>query len=230
MHPIFLTSPLITVIIGPLVVFATCKRSHEKTLAPAQTRSSSHQPQHHFVPQCLPAATKSHRAHIHLQFLLGDTEKHGRNLRRCVPKTILTLPFCSHFRRFLCSAPLLQKLQPNFSLHLWVRGAWKSSARPSVTFFFQLFFCGWKTYLPVGSRVGRIWPVAIFLLEKSHGDVGTLETSWGALSSRVFLNLTCEVPANKQGQIPVMPLRVVAPGTCHSVGLHFSASVGTVFF
>lgn len=95
---------------------------------------------------------------------------------------------------------------------------------------FSAFFCGWKTYLPVGGRVGRIWPVAIFLLEKSHGDVGTLETSWSALSSRVFLNLTCEVPANKQGQIPVMPLWVVAPGTRHSVGLHFSTSVGTVFF
>lgn len=229
MHPIFLTSPIITAIIGPLVVFAACKQSHAMTVAPAQTRSSSHQPRHRFIPQCLPAAPKLHRAISISSFFLvtlksvdviyGDVCQRQFSCYQSVPISEGSSPqllYCKSYSQtshYTSGYQEHENLQPGL---LW----------PS---FFS-FFCGWKTYLPVRGRVGRIWPVALFLLEKSHGDVGTLETSWSALSSRVFLNLTCEVRANKQGQIPVMPLRVVAPGARHSVGLHFSASVGTVFF
>lgn len=93
------------------------------------------------LPSTVPTScSKSQRARIHLHLLLSDAEKRGRSLRRGVPKTILVLPDCSLFRRLLCSAPVLQKLQPNFSLRLRVPVAGKSSAGPSVTFFFQLFF------------------------------------------------------------------------------------------
>lgn len=141
------------------------------------------------------SCSESQRARIY--FLLSDTEKHGHSLRGGVPKTVLVLPDCSRFRRLLHSAPVLQKLQPNFSLCLWVPVAGKPSAQPSMTFF-SAFFVGGR-YLPVRGRVGRIWSVAFFLLEKSHGDAGTPETSWRAPSSKVFLNLACQKTGTDPG-------------------------------
>lgn len=224
MHPIFLTSPIITAIIGLLVVFAACEQSHAALLSPSTNRLQQ-PPSPTPLPSTVPTTcSESQRARIHLQFLLSNTKKRGCSLQRGVPKTILVLADCSCFRRLLHSVPVLQKLQASFSLCLWVAAAGKSSAQPSATFF-SAFFCGWKTYLPGCGRVGRICPVALSLLEKSHGDVGTPDTSWHAPSSSVLLNLTCQVPANKQVQAQVMPLRAVAPGTRHSACQHFSAGV-----
>lgn len=84
-------------------------------------------------------------------------------------------------------------------------------------------------YLPLLGRVERIWPMVLFLPE-SHGDGGIPVTSRCAPSLRVFLNLICQVSANKQGQIQVMPLRAVALGTYHSVCQHFSVGAGSVIF
>lgn len=48
--------------------------------------------------------------------------------------------------------------------------------------------------------------MALFLLEESHGDADTPENSWHVPGSRVFLTLTCQVPANRQVQAQGMPL------------------------
>lgn len=48
--------------------------------------------------------------------------------------------------------------------------------------------------------------MALVLLEESHGDADTTETSWHVPTSRMFLTLTCKVPANKQVQTQGIPL------------------------
>lgn len=131
---------------------------------------------------------------------------------------------CSHFRRLLYSEKYSQTSNYASGYHQ------QENLQPSLWWpWFSAFFCGCKTYLPVHSRVGGIWPVALVLLEESHWDADTPETSWHVPSSRVFLTLTCKVPANKQVQtqgIPLAQLWLLA----HSVCQHFPAGVCTDFF
>jgi len=137
----FLTSPTITAIRGPLVVFAACEQRRAVPLAPARARSSSHQPQRRFLPLCLPAAP-NRREHISMSIFFSSVTPKGVGV---VYEEVCQRQFSGYqnrspFRRLPRSAPVLQKLQPNFSLPLWVPVHGKSSDWTSVTqLFFQLF-------------------------------------------------------------------------------------------
>lgn len=144
MHPIFLTSPIITAIIGPLVVFAACKQwcwpQHKH--APAATSPDT--ASFHGAYQLLPVAGSTSPSPVSSQ---EHRKAWAEFMERCAKhnsRATRLFPFQKAPPLSSCTARVTAKL---LATPLGTTSR-KIFSPPFCDLFFSAFFCGWKTRLP----------------------------------------------------------------------------------